>query len=365
MRALRLLAWKSEPQFVEVDEPVAGPGQVVVRIGGAGACRSDIHLMRDYEHGMLPWDPPFTLGHENAGWVHALGSGVIGLELGQPVAGLRTVGLWRAASDAVGMENYCEDVKAAPVPNGGGGLGLDGGMADLMLVPSARQLVALPDGLEPVNAAPYIDAGLTSYHAIRRALPKLSPGTTALVIGVGGSGHLAVQILKAITGARVIASDVRPEALRLALECGADQVVDAGESAAQEVRDATGGRGADVILDFVGTDSTMALGAAVGRMLGDFSVVGIGGGSLRFAGKVVPHELSIQHPYWGSRPELGEVLNLAARGLFTRRGHDVRPGRRPRRLPSRANAAHRRSRGDHAERGLDQSDDSSVRLSRR
>jgi alcohol dehydrogenase, propanol-preferring len=315
VRALRLMDWKSSPQFVDVEEPRPGPGQVVVRIGGAGACRSDIHLMHDYERGMLPWDPPFTLGHENTGWVHTLGAGVTGLELDQPVAVYGPWGCGACERCLLGMENYCEDVLSAPVPNGGGGLGLDGGMAELMLVPNARQLVALPDGLSPANAAPYIDAGLTSYHAIRRATPKLSPGTTALVIGVGGLGHLAVQILKATSAARVIASDVRPEARQLALECGADEVIIPGESAAQEVRDATGGRGADVILDFVGTDSTMALGAAAGRVLGDFSVVGIGGGSLRFAGKAVPHELSIQHPYWGSRPELREVLDLASRGL--------------------------------------------------
>jgi propanol-preferring alcohol dehydrogenase len=213
------------------------------------------------------------------------------------------------------MENYCEDLDAAPVPRGGGGLGLDGGMAELMLVPDARHIVALPDGLTPVAASPYIDAGLTSYHAVRRALPKLTPGTTALVIGVGGLGHLAVQILKATTAARVIASDVRPEAMQLALACGADQVVAPGDTAVAEVRDATGGRGADVVLDFVGLDSTMAFGAAAGRMLGDFSVVGIGGGSLAFSGKAVPFELSLQHPYWGSRPELIEVLSLASRGL--------------------------------------------------
>lgn len=316
MRALRLLAWKSDPELVEVEDPTPGPGQVVVRVGGAGACRSDVHLMRDYEHGMLAWDPPFTLGHENAGWVHALGAGVVGFELGQPVVVYGPWGCGACERCRLGMENYCEDVTNAPVANGGGGLGLDGGMAEYLLVPSARHLVVLPDGLEPAAAAPYIDAGLTSYHAIRRALPKLAPGTTALVIGVGGLGHLAVQILKAMTATRVIASDVRPEALALALACGADQVVVPGESAAGEVREATGGRGVDVILDFVGSDSTMALGAAVGRMLGDFSVVGIGGGSLRFAGKAVPHELSIQHPYWGSRPELAEVLNLASRGLL-------------------------------------------------
>ena len=194
MRAVRLLEWKSDPQLVEVPEPTAGPGQVVVRIGGAGACHSDIHLMRDYDLGMLPWDPPFTLGHENAGWVHELGAGVVGLELDQPVAVYGPWGCGACERCRLGLENYCEDLSSAPVPRGGGGLGLDGGMAELMLVPDARHLVPLPDGLSPVAASPYIDAGLTSYHAVRRALPKLIPGSTALVIGVGGLGHLAVQI---------------------------------------------------------------------------------------------------------------------------------------------------------------------------
>ena len=131
MRALRLLEWKSDPVLVEIDDPVPGPGQVGVRSGGAGACHSDLHLMREFEAGLLPWGPPFTLGHENAGWVHALGSGVTGLDVGQPVAVYGPWGCGTCAHCLLGMENYCECPDLVSVPGGGGGLGLDGGIVRL------------------------------------------------------------------------------------------------------------------------------------------------------------------------------------------------------------------------------------------
>lgn len=316
MRALRLLEWKSEPRIVEVDEPTAGPGEVVVRIGGAGACHSDLHLMHDFAEGQLPWSPPFTLGHENAGWVHQLGEGVTHLEVGQQVAVYGPWGCGTCARCQLGIDTYCENLVEAPVPGGGGGLGLDGGMAELMLVPSSRHVLPLPDGLDPVHAAPLTDAGLTPYHAVRRSLPKLPPGSTAVVIGVGGLGHLAIQILKATAAARVVAVDTRPEALSLAQELGADLTVQSDEGAVAKIRDATGGRGADVVLDLVGADATLEMGAAVVRQLGDLTLVGIAGGSLSFSFFSVPYEVSIQSTYWGTRPELIEVLDLGARELL-------------------------------------------------
>ncbi|MGW0503912.1 NAD(P)-dependent alcohol dehydrogenase [Micromonospora sp. NPDC003241] len=315
MRALRLPAWKSDPELVEIDEPTPGPGQVVVKIGGAGACHSDLHLMHDFDSGTLPWGPPFVLGHENAGWVHALGAGVTGLEVGQPVAVYGPWGCGVCARCRVGADNYCENTAAAPVPGGGGGLGLDGGMAEYELVPAARHVVPLPDGLDPVQAAPLTDAGLTPYHAIRRSWPKLVPGSTAVVIGVGGLGHVGVQILKATTATRVVAVDTRDEALRLAQECGADLTLRSGAGTADEIRTLTGGRGADVVLDFVGADPTLKLAVSVVRTVGDLTVVGIGGGSLTISYFTVPYEASVQTTYWGSRPELIEVLDLGARGL--------------------------------------------------
>lgn len=317
MKALRLTEWKSEPELVDVEEPSPGRGEVVIRVGGAGACHSDIHLMEDFEGDTLPWGPPFTLGHENAGWVHELGDGVTGLEVGEAVAVYGPWGCGRCARCRVGFETYCENPTAAPVPGGGGGLGLDGGMAELMLIPDARFLVPLPESLDPVHAAPLTDAALTPYHAIRRSLGKLVPGSTAVVIGVGGLGHMAVQILHAMTATRIIAVDQRQSALDLASEHGADLTFMSSPETAGEIREATpGGRGADVILDCVGSDSTLALGAAAARMMGDLTIVGIGGGTLPVAFFSIPYEVNVQTTYWGSRPELVEVLDMGARGLI-------------------------------------------------
>lgn len=316
MRAFRLPDWKSSPILVEVDEPVPGTGEVVIKVGGAGACHSDIHLMDEFEAGLVPWDPPFTLGHENAGWVHALGEGVTGLEVGQPVAVYGPWGCGKCARCRMGIETYCDNPLAAPVPGGGGGLGLDGGIADYMLIPHQRFLVPLQDSLDPVHAAPLTDAGLTPYHAVKRSLPKLMPDSTAVVIGVGGLGHMGVQILKAVSPARIVAVDQRTEALDLATEHGADLVFESDEETAAKIKEVTGGRGADVVLDFVGADATLALGAAVGRPLGDLSIVGIGGGTLPVSFFSLPYEMSVQTTYWGTRPELVELLELAARGMI-------------------------------------------------
>jgi propanol-preferring alcohol dehydrogenase len=317
MKALRLNAWKSLPVLEEVPVPVAGPGQVVIRIGGAGACHSDLHLMHEFEAGAVPWQPPFTLGHENAGWVHELGAGVTGLEIGEPVAVVGAWGCGTCAHCRAGLETSCARPDRAPVPGGGGGLGLDGGMADFMLVPAARHLVALPEGLDPVHAAPLTDAALTPYHAVRRSREKLTPTANALVIGVGGLGHLAIQILRATSGARVIAVDARGSARELAKRSGADLVVAPGDSADAEIAEFTRGLGADVVLDFVGSDETLTMAVGNARQLADITLVGLGGGTLPMSFFGVPYEASVQTTYWGNRAELVEVLDLAARGLLT------------------------------------------------
>jgi alcohol dehydrogenase, propanol-preferring len=317
MRALRLNSWKSEPVLEEVDMPTPGPGQVVIRVGGAGACHSDLHLMHEFEDGIFPWTPPFTLGHETAGWVDSVGSGVTGLSEGQAVAVYGWWGCGRCSRCRVGIETMCENPAEAIVPGGGSGLGADGGMAEYMLVPDERLLLPLPDGLTPVEGAPLTDAGLTPYHAVARSRAKLTPEAFAVVIGAGGLGHLAVQILKATTAVRVVAVDIRPEALQLATSVGADFVVPFGDAAATEIRDLTAGRGANVVIDCVGSDATLALGAAVVRSFGDLTIAGVGGGSFPVSFFSIPYEVSVQTINWGSRPELADVLELGARGLLT------------------------------------------------
>jgi propanol-preferring alcohol dehydrogenase len=311
MRALRLVDWKHGPEFAEVDDPEPGPGEVRIRVGGAGACHSDLHLMYDFEGGLLPWGPPFTLGHENAGWVDALGPGASGLEVGEAVAVYGPWGCGACHRCAQGMENYC--VHQASLTAAGGGLGTDGGMAAHMVVPSTRYLVPLGD-LDPVDAAPLTDAALTPYHAIKRSSALLIPGSTAVVVGAGGLGHMAIQILDALSPTRVIAVDVDAKALELARIVGAAETVLMNDDAVKNVRDSTGGLGADVVLDFVGVDETLRFGAGAARSLGHLTLVGIGGGTLPIGFFTVPYELSVATTYWGSIPELIEVIALARAG---------------------------------------------------
>ncbi len=304
-----MVGFGREPELLEIPDPVPGPGEVVVRVGAAGACHSDLHVLYEMDASAV-WQLPMTLGHENAGWVHAIGSGVNGVTEGDAVAVYGAWGCGACARCLVGMENYCE----RPSLTGGGGLGNNGGMADYLLVPHQRYLVPLPEGLNPTSAAPLTDAGLTPYHAIRRSWPKLTPDATCVLIGVGGLGHIAIQIARATTAARVIAVDVKAEACELALKVGAHHAVVSDGDAAARIRELTGGRGADVIIDFVGATATLELARAVARPLADVTLVGIGGGEIPVSFFSQPYEVSIATTYWGSRGELVELLALAAGG---------------------------------------------------
>jgi propanol-preferring alcohol dehydrogenase len=208
-------------------------------------------------------------------------------------------------------ENYCE--RASDLRGGGAGLGIDGGMADYILVPSPRVLVPLGD-LDPIEAAPLGDAALTPYHAVKRSASVLVPGATAVVIGVGGLGHLAVQILRACTPARVIAVDTDPVKLQLAQQVGADEIVVADADVVEHVREATRGQGADVVLDLVASDATLTTAAQMVRARGHLTIVGMGMGTVPVSFFTLPQEVSVATTYWGSLVEYMEVLALAADG---------------------------------------------------
>ena len=310
------MSWKSEPELVETAKPTPGAGQVVIKIGGSGACHSDLHLMHDFDQASLPWGPPFTLGHENAGWVDSVGVGVTTVTEGQAVAVYGPWGCGVCTRCQMGVETYCDNPAQAPIPGGGGGLGLDGGMADYMLIPHERLVLPLPNGMNPLRAAPLTDAGLTPYHAVRRSWAKMTPDAWVTVIGIGGLGHLAIQIIKATTAARIIAIDARSSARALATQAGAEFAI-SPEGADVFIKDHTGGHGTEVVLDFVGSDSTLSLGIPATRVLGDYTLVGIAGGDYRFSFFSQKYEVSLQTTYWGSRPELQEVLDLGARGLLS------------------------------------------------
>lgn len=313
MKAVQLTRWESPPEINDVPVPTPGPGEVLLQVAAAGLCHSDLHLM-EWPDGVLPYDLPFTLGHENAGHVAALGSGVTGLDEGQAVIVYGPWGCgscWRCAQ---GMENICE--RAEERRAHGGGLGRDGGLAEYIAVPSERLLIPIGD-LDPVMAAPLTDAGLTPYHAIKHSMPHLVPGSTAVVIGVGGLGHMAIQMLAALTTARIIAVDQRSEARALAEHAGANVVVPSGEHVVRSVREETPRRaGASVVLDFVGSDETTALAAAVAAVGSQIVLVGLAGGRYPMAFGASPLEAAVLLPNWGTRSELVEVVALARAGVL-------------------------------------------------
>jgi alcohol dehydrogenase, propanol-preferring len=306
MKALRLTQWGKPAQLAETAIPEPGPGQVLIKIAGAGACHSDLHLM-DWPEGTLPWKLPFTLGHENAGWVEAAGGGVTSVRKGDAVLVYGPWGCGSCRPCRLGRENYCE--RAAQIGAAGGGLGLDGGMAEYMLVPSARLLVPIGD-LDPVQAAPLSDAALTPYHAIAKSRDRLIPGATAVVIGAGGLGQMCIQLLKATTGARVIAVDNSDHKLELAKQLGADVLVRSNAAAAEEIRRATGGVGAELVLDIVGAQTTLELGAKVLRAEGRLVIIGLALGTLPVSFFSLPYGAEVATSYWGTVTELMELVAL-------------------------------------------------------
>jgi len=309
MQAVRFVGVGRPPEIQEVQDPTPGPGQVLIKIGGAGVCHSDLHIMEED----LGFTPPFTLGHENAGWVAALGQGVTALKEGDAVAVYGPWGCGRCHPCQLSMENYCENW--AQIEGFGGGLGLDGGMADYMLVPSARLLVPLGD-LDPAKAAPLSDAALTPYHAIKRALPSLHAGSVAVVIGVGGLGHMAVQLLRALAPVHIVAADVDDGKLEHARTLGADDVVNNRniEEAAERIRSITGPSGAALVLDCIGVQATLDLGAKLLGRNSLWTIVGLGGGHHDFRHGSTPYGTAVSIPYWGSRVELMEVIAMAREG---------------------------------------------------
>ncbi|WP_237570734.1 NAD(P)-dependent alcohol dehydrogenase [Mycolicibacterium lacusdiani] len=310
MKAFQFVEWQRPGQLREVPVPEPGPGEVLIKVGGAGACHSDLHLL-EAPAGSSSVTLPFTLGHENAGWVEQMGSGATGFAPGDPVIVYGPWGCGLCMNCRQGMENYCQ---TAGKPSPGGLGGTNGGMAEYLLVPATRYLIPL-GRLDPREAAPLTDAGLTSYHAVKRSLHLLGPGSTAVVIGAGGLGQMAIQVLKALSGATtVVALDTSPDKLTIAKQMGADEALASGDDGITRIKDITGGQGAEVVLDFVGIDPTLATAARVSRVLGHITIVGLGNAALPVNFHSPATECSVASPFWGSIPELIDVIALAQRG---------------------------------------------------
>ena len=249
---------------------------------------------------------------KNAGWVEKLGPGATGFAPGDPVIVYGPWGCGNCKNCRMSTENYCEN--SGGIARGGGLGGYDGGMAPYLLVPSTRFLVPLGN-LDPREAAPLTDAALTSYHAVKRSLHLLGAGSTAVVIGAGGLGQMAIQLLRALSAATtIVVVDTASSKLDIAKRLGADEGLPSGDEAIKRIRDMTRGQGANLVIDMVGANSTLQMAAQVARTLGHLTIVGLGGGALPVNFFSPPHECSVASPYWGSITELMEVVALAQAG---------------------------------------------------
>jgi NAD+-dependent secondary alcohol dehydrogenase Adh1 len=312
MKAVRIHGYNQQPVVVvdDVPEPViSGPLDVIVKVGGAGVCRTDLHIiLGQWEAAMSP-TLPYILGHENAGWVHEIGSAVTNVAVGDTVIlhPTPTCGLCRACR--AGQDMHCEN---SSFP----GLSGDGGMAEYMLT-SARACVKLDASTRPQDVAALADAGITAYHAVRKAIPLLYPGTTCVVTGAGGLGHIGIQCLSALTATNIIVVDRNPDALKLAEQLGAHHTVVADGSQIAKVQELTGGAGADVVLDFVAEEGAENDGWAMTRRAGSYYVIGYGGTLNVPTLDIIGTERNIIGNIVGTYNELAELMVLAQGGNVT------------------------------------------------
>ena len=310
MKAVRLHGYHQPPVVEDVPEPtVQGPLDVVVKIGGAGVCRTDLHIIEgQWAEAMAP-ALPYTLGHENAGWVHAIGSGVTSVAVGDTVILHPTPTCGLCAACRAGNDMHCAN---STFP----GLSHDGGMAEYLLT-SARCCVKLDPSTEPKDVAALADAGITAYHAVRKAVPLLPPGTTAVVIGAGGLGHIGIQCLAALTATKIIVVDRNPDALKLAEQLGADHTVVADGNHVAAVQDLTEGQGAHVVLDFVAEQGAENDGFAMTRPAGSYFVIGYGGTVHIPTLDIISTERNIIGNIVGTYNDLAELMVLAQAGKVT------------------------------------------------
>ncbi len=310
MKAVRVVGYHEPLRMDDVPAPdITGPHDVIVKIGGAGVCRTDIHILEGQWAEKSGVTLPYTIGHENAGWVHAVGSAVTHVAEGDKVIlhPMMTCGLCRACR--FGDDVHCEN-NAFP------GISTDGGYAEYLKT-SARSVVRIDDRLEPAGVAALADAGLTAYHAAAKSARKLRPGDRCVMIGAGGLGHIGIQVLAALSPAEIIVVDRNPDAVKLAESIGAQHGVVADGTQVEQVLELTGGHGAEQVIDFVGEHGTTSEGIAMTRRAGDYHIVGYGENINVPTIDLISTEINIIGNLVGSYNDLVELMALAAQQKVT------------------------------------------------
>ena len=318
MKAARIVNVNEPLQVQDVQTPKPKDSQILVKVQSVGVCHSDVHVWEGYYEGISGQQLkttdrgvkyPLTPGHEIAGIVDSLGEQVEGFSKYEKVLVYPWVGEGMCPACKIGQENLCDKPRSL-------GIYSDGGYAEYVLVPNFKYLVKIGDDMDTDTSAPLACAGLTSYGAIKNA--NLKPDENVVIVGTGGLGLMAIQLAKAVTGARIIAMDIDDKKLEVAKKEGADIIVNSKkEDPVKAIMELTGKLGADAVIDFVNATKTVETDIQFLRRRAKLLLVGLFGGELKLSLVTMPtRAYKIIGSYTGSLEDMVELVSLAKRGVI-------------------------------------------------
>ena len=318
MNAARIVNVNEPLQVQDVQTPKPKDSQILVKVQSVGVCHSDVHVWEGYYEGISGQQLkttdrgvkyPLTPGHEIAGIVDSLGEQVEGFSKYEKVLVYPWVGEGMCPACKIGQENLCDKPRSL-------GIYSDGGYAEYVLVPNYKYLVKIGDDMDTDISAPLACAGLTAYGAIKNA--NLKPDENVVIVGTGGLGLMAIQLAKAVTGARIIAMDIDDKKLEVAKKEAADIIVNSKkEDPVKAIMELTGKLGADAVIDFVNATKTVETDIQFLRRRAKLLLVGLFGGELKLSLVTMPtRAYKIIGSYTGSLEDMVELVSLAKRGVI-------------------------------------------------
>ncbi len=318
MKAARIVKVNEKLEIQQLETPKPRGSQVLVKVQSSGVCHSDIHLWEGYYEGVggqllkttdRGVNYPLTPGHEVAGIVDSLGEQAEGFNNNDKVLVYPWIGEGLCPACRIGEENLCDKPRSL-------GVYMDGGYAEYVLVPSYKYLVKMSDGMDTDASATLSCSALTAYGAVKNA--KLKPDDNVVIVGAGGLGLMAIQLAKAVTGARIIAMDLDDKKLEFAKKEGADTTVNSkNEDPVKAIMELTDKMGADAVIDFVNASKTVETDMQFLRRRARVVLVGLFGGELKLSLVTMPtRAYRLIGSYTGTLSDMIELVSLATRGVI-------------------------------------------------
>jgi len=318
MKAARIVKVNEKLEIQQLETPKPKGSQILVKVQSSGVCHSDIHLWEGYYEG-IGGQPlkttdrgvnyPLTPGHEVAGIVDALGEQAEGFSKDDKVLVYPWIGEGLCPACRIGEENLCDKPRSL-------GVYMNGGYAEYVLIPSYKYLVKISDGMDIDASATLSCSALTAYGAVKNA--NLKPDDNVVIVGAGGLGLMAIQLAKAVTGARIIAMDLDDKKLEFAKKEGADTTVNSkNEDPIKAIMELTDKMGADAVIDFVNASKTVESDMQFLRRRARVVLVGLFGGELKLSLVSMPtRAYKLIGSYTGTISDLIELVSLAKRGVI-------------------------------------------------